>query len=838
MNLILKLTDSAAQNIALTGGKGANLSRLIAMDGVDVPGGFVVTTDAFRALCGDLLEDHVRALQAADSPAELARVSAGIRQAIGAGTLPDALLQTVEAELAGYPDGTLFAVRSSATAEDLPDASFAGQQDSYLNVRAADVPGAVRNCFASLYNDRAVAYRVKNGYRHADVAIAVVVQRMVLAEVSGVLFTADPMTSDRLTCVVEAVKGLGEALVSGRETPFIWRLKNGRIGSDGQGNPPLTAAQLQALAAIGKRIEAAFGAPQDIEWCCVNGRFSIVQSRAITTLYPIPESKDELKRAFVSAGHIQMMTDVMLPLGMSFMKLIAMFKMVEVGGRLYIDITHDLKTAYGKRMLDTKLSASDPLMRQAMETLLSRTEYLRSIPKGPGSFSTFNNWLPILREGIRIYRRNDPADIDRYIDRMNVQMLKLERRLASLSGMAVIEAILDDQKQLSEIIYDSAGFGMVLAAQLVIRQIDTMGKALTGEAQLSNRLSKSVAHNPTSEMGIALSEVADLAREYPAAAAYIEAAGETFCMADLRGVTGGDAVADAFEAFLRQYGMRATGEIDISKTRFRENPAELVGTLRTNIRTLPKGHGRAAFEAGQKEMQALTEELVALARRKLGARKAKKLRRAISFFRNYVGTREYPKYFWVCRYDLYKKAIVQEAERLTRQGVLQAPGDIFYLYLEEVKEALQTGRVNYTDIDSRKKAYAHFKNLTPPRVICSDGEVPEMAYKKQLPAGALPGLGVSAGVVEGRARVIRSIEDAVMEKGDILVTTFTDPSWTPVFVSISGLVTEVGGMMTHGAVITREYGLPAVVGVVNATQLIRDGDRIRIDGSAGYVQIL
>lgn len=838
MNMLLNLAQSAAGDISLTGGKGANLSRLGAVDGIQVPGGFVVTTDAFRALCAGVVASCGKALQTASSPAELVRAGAEIRQAIRNTPIPAEFLQAIEAALAAYPPDILFAVRSSATAEDLPDASFAGQQDSYLNVRAADVPRAVMDCFASLYNDRAVAYRMKNGYPHEDVAIAVVVQQMVPAEVSGVLFTADPMTSDRLTCVIEAVEGLGEELVSGRKTPFTWRLRNGKITADSSATAPLTDSQLRELAAIGKRIEAAFGAPQDIEWCWADGRFFIVQSRSITTLYPVPESRDGLKRVFVSAGHMQMMTDIMLPLGMSFMKLIALFRMVEVGGRLYIDVTHDMRTAYGKKMIRTKLAATDPLTNQAIEEVLSRQDYIRSIPKGPGSFSSFSGWLPLVREGIRLYRRNDPADIDRYIDRMQRRVAQLKERLEPLSGMAAIDAILEDQKQLSEIIYDASGFGMVLATQLVIRKIDAMGKALTGEENLSNRLSKSVAHNPTSEMGLALSEVADLARAHPAVVRYLEAAGESFRMEALRQVAGGGAVADAFEDFLRQYGMRATGEIDISKTRFRENPAELVGTILTNIRTLPKGHGKASFEQGRLEMETLTEELTALAKQKLGIRQAKKLRRYISFFRNYVGTREYPKYFWICRYDLYKKAIIREAKRLTEQGVLRAPDDIFYLYLEELREAVQTGRVNDADIARRKKDYSHFANLTPPRVMFSDGEVPEMVYQRSIPAGALPGLGVSSGIIEGRARVIRSIENAVMEKGDILVTSFTDPSWTPVFVSIAGLVTEVGGMMTHGAVITREYGLAAVVGVVGATRRIRDGDRIRVNGDAGYVEIL
>lgn len=836
MKTLVMLSDPAAQDPALTGGKGANLSRLTRLEGVRVPGGFVVTTHAFRQVCSGEIPARLQELDQDLPERERNLTAEGIRRAIERSPLPAPLLQELEEALCQYPQGALFAVRSSATVEDLPDASFAGQQDSYLNVTTKDVPAAIRRCFASLYNDRAVAYRVKNGFRHEDVAIAVVVQEMVPSQVSGVLFTADPITSDRFTCVVEAVEGLGEELVSGRRTPFTWKIREGVVKTEGAATPPLTEPRLRELVSIGKRIEGAFGAPQDIEWCFLNGRFSIVQARAVTTLFPTPASKDGIKRFFVSAGHMQMMTDVMLPLGMSFMKLIALFQMIECGGRLFIDVTHDMKTIYGKKMIRTKLAAMDPLTCAATEEVMKRKDYIRSIPKGSGSFSSFSNWMPMVREGIRLYRSNDPADIDVYVKRMEASVAALERTLAPLEGEAALQAIIDDQKQLSDIIYDATGFGMVLATQFIIRKIDGIGKKLTGEENLSNRLSKSVEHNPTSEMGLALSEVANLAREDPAVVAYLEQAGNGFRMEELRRLN--NTVAAAFAKFLRRYGMRATGEIDISKTRFRENPAELISTILTNIRTLPKGHGKASFEAGRREMESLTEELVALAGQKLGRKTAHKLRRYISIFRNYVGTREYPKYFWICRYDVYKRAVQREAERLAAKGVLREAGDVYYLYLEEIMDAIRSGAVDYMLIERRKSDYRRYAALTPPRLIFSDGEVPEMEYRKELPPGALAGLGVSVGVVEGRARVVRSIEDAAMEKGDILVTSFTDPSWTPVFVSIAGLVTEIGGMMTHGAVITREYGLPAVVGVVGATRKIRDGDRIRLNGDKGYVEIL
>jgi pyruvate,water dikinase len=211
----------------------------------------------------------------------------------------------------------------------------------------------------------------------------------------------------------------------------------------------------------------------------------------------------------------------------------------------------------------------------------------------------------------------------------------------------------------------------------------------------------------------------------------------------------------------------------------------------------------------------------------------------IDLIRNFIGYREYPKYDIVSRYFIYKQALLKEAERLVQANVLHEKEDIYFLAFEELQEAIRTNKLDYQVIDKRKDEYRSYEKLTPPRVITSDGEIITGQYKREnIPAEAIVGLAVSSGVIEGRARVILNMEDADIEDGDILVTSFTDPSWTPLFVSIKGLVTEVGGLMTHGAVIAREYGLPAVVGAENATRLIKDGQRIRVHGTEGYVEIL
>jgi pyruvate,water dikinase len=262
--------------------------------------------------------------------------------------------------------------------------------------------------------------------------------------------------------------------------------------------------------------------------------------------------------------------------------------------------------------------------------------------------------------------------------------------------------------------------------------------------------------------------------------------------------------------------------------------------LLNNIKNFEPGESKRKFQWGQQE--ALEKEQQLLERLKQlpgGEQKAAETKEIISLMRNFIGYREYPKYGIINRYFIYKQALMKEARKLEEANIIREKEDIYYLTFEEFREVAGTNQVDYQIINKRKEEYRLYEKLTPPRVITSDGEIVTGRYKREnIPAAAIIGLPVSSGMIEGRARVILNMENAELEDGDILVTTFTDPSWTPLFVSIKGLVTEVGGLMTHGAVIAREYGLPAVVGVENATKLIEDGQRIRVNGTEGYVEIL
>ena len=303
---------------------------------------------------------------------------------------------------------------------------------------------------------------------------------------------------------------------------------------------------------------------------------------------------------------------------------------------------------------------------------------------------------------------------------------------------------------------------------------------------------------------------------------------------------GGNETRNAIENFLDKYGMRCVGEIDITKTRWSEKPITLVPMILTNIKNHEPNAGTRRFEKGRQEAVAKEQAILSQLRQLPdGEQKAEETKQMIALVRNFAGYREYPKYGIISRYFIYKKALLEEAEKLVQANIIHEKEDIYFLTFDELQEVVRTKHLDYDLITKRKHEFKSFEKLTPPLVITSDGEIITGKFKREnLPVGAIIGLAVSSGVIEGRARVILKMEDANLEDGDILVTAFTDPSWTPLFVSIKGLVTEVGGLMTHGAVIAREYGLPAVVGIENATKLINDGQRIRLNGTDGYVEIL
>ena len=859
---VLGFQELDQTQVAVVGGKGAHLGELSRIEGLRVPAGFCVTTDAFQRIMAEApsIDDRLDRLShlKPDDREAIRALSAEIRRTLEGIAIPDDLAAAITRPLARLGEQAAYAVRSSATAEDLPTASFAGQQDTYLNVVGpAAILQHVSRCWASLFTERAVTYRLRNGLDHRKVHMAVVVQRMVFPQAAGILFTADPITGNRKVASVEASFGLGEALVSGLVNADVYKVRDGEVVAkavatkqlaihaspaggtqeqaiepERQEQPALTDAQVVRLAQLGRRIEAHFGCPQDIEWCLVDDGFQFVQSRPITTLFPIPAAGDRENHVYVSVGHQQMMTDAMKPLGISLWQLTAGRPMYEAGGRLFVDVTRGLASPASRAGLLKVLGKSDPLIRDALQTILERGDFIRSLPdEGPGGATAGGAPAPI---------ETDPAIVAELIGRSQASIAALKRDIPTKSGSALLDFILADIQELRRILFDPQSHQVIMAAMEATWWLNEQLQAWLGEKNAADTLTQSVPHNVTSEMGLALLDVADVIRPHPGVVAFLQHVEDEGFLDEMAKLAGGREARDAIRAYLDKYGMRCVGEIDITRPRWSERPTTLVPLILGNIKNFEPGAGKRRFEQGRQEAwkkeQELLERLRALPD---GERKAEEAKRMIDRVRTFIGYREYPKYGMVSRYFVYKQALLEEAERLVQAHVVRDKEDIFYLTFQELHDVVRTNQVDDQLIRQRKDAFRSYQALTPPRVLTSDGEVIAGAYRRDdLPAGALVGLPVSAGTIEGRARVILDMAEADLEAGDILVTAYTDPSWTPLFVAIKGLVTEVGGLMTHGAVIAREYGLPAVVGVEHATRLIRDGQRIRVHGTDGYVEIL
>jgi rifampicin phosphotransferase len=869
-SFVLCFQDIDKTKLTIVGGKGANLGELLKIEGICIPDGFCISTEAFKRIIGETLSinellDQLSALKVEDRE-QIGELCSEIRRVIEGITIPQDIHDEITRILSRSDEENAYAVRSSATAEDLPTTSFAGQQDTYLNIIGKEaILKHISKCWASLFTERAVIYRLQNGFDHRKVHLSVVVQKMVFPQVAGILFTADPVTAHRKVLSIDASFGLGEAMVSGLVNADSYKVCNGKIidkkistkklaiyalkdggtkeqeiESERQNRQALTDEQILQLEHIGRKIEAHFDCPQDIEWCLVEDTFYIVQSRPITTLYPIPKANDEENHVYISVGHQQMMTDAMKPLGLSFFLLTTRALMRTAGGRLFVDVTPMLASPVGRDTLVNVLGKSDLLIKDALTTIIERGDFIKSLPDAkkesdpgksnqgvsPGNYQTLNDY--------------DPTIVANLIGSSQISIEALKQNIQTKSGADLFDFILEDIQQLKETNSDSQSFGVIMTGMNAAYWINEKMNEWLGEKNAADILSQSAPNNITSEMGLALLDVADVIRLYPAVIEYLQQIKDDSFLDELIHFEGGREIHEAIDAYLNKYGMRCAGEIDITRTRWSEKPATLVPMILSNIKNFEPNASHRKFEQGRQEALKKEQELLDQLRQLPNAeQKVKETKRMIDLLRNLSGYREYPKYGIVSRYFVYKQALLKEAEQLVQANIIHDKEDIYYLSFEEIREVVRTNKLDDQIISKRKDEYKHYEKLTPPRVITSDGEIIAGQYKRDnLPTAAIAGLPVSAGVIEGRARVILTLEDADLEAGDILVTSFTDPSWTPLFVSIKGLVTEVGGLMTHGAVIAREYGLPAVVGVENSTKLIKDGQRIRVNGTEGYVEIL
>jgi pyruvate,water dikinase len=899
-SLLLPLTAADA-TLAAVGGKGANLARL-ARAGFPVPDGFIMPTSAYRDFVAANQLNRVIAAAlsglVADDPTALESAAASIRAAFAAGAMAPALRAALAAAYRSLGEPPV-AVRSSATAEDLPDMSFAGQQDTYLNVVGVDaLCAAVIQCWGSLWTARAIGYRAHNQVAQDQVALAVVVQRMVQAEASGVLFTANPLTGQRSETVIDATLGLGEALVSGQVEPdhyvvdpaanVILRKSLGAkatviVGREGGGTTVQRsdAGARQAipdpvileLAALGQHVAAHFDAPQDIEWTWAQGQLALVQARPITSLFPLPEEiPAEPLQAMMAFSAVQGIFEPITPLGQDALKLAAAGASRAFGyrrrleqqtifysaaERLFVNFTPVLRSAVGRKVLPRMIDAIDPGVAAAFAAVVNDP---RMAPAHRGiRLAALRRLLgfalPIAWRIRRAWR--DPAQA-----RLQLNLaLDAEIAGATLHSAGVgamwedftrrLETI-DRVRQLAGSLVPTRALPVVIAGMIpffgILQRFAPQAAKASGHAtvaQLPLEIARSLPYNVTTEMDLALWAAAQAIRANADAATDFATTPAPTLAAGYLAATLPPVVQEAVANFMQRYGMRGLGEIDLGRPRWREEPTHIFQVLQSYLAISdPAQAPDVVFARGAARAAKAVDELAhAVGRTRGGFIKARLVRWAASRYRALAGTREAPKFFAIRMMGIVRQGLLASGAEFAAAGLLEQADDLFFLRWRELQTIARQRTITPAHralIAERRARYtAELRRRQQPRVLLSDGTAFYAGVRNA--AGdddAIVGDPVSPGFVEGVVRVVFNPIGTHLAPGEILVCPGTDPAWTPLFLAAGGLVMEVGGMMTHGSVVAREYGIPAVVGVHQATTRLRDGQRVRVDGASGVITVL
>jgi pyruvate,water dikinase len=859
--LMLPLASRQA-TVPLAGGKGAALARL-ATAGLPVPNGFLITTAAYRrfteANAIQLAIDAALAAVDLDDQATLASAAAAIQARFDGGSLLDALRAAMLTAYASLGDMPAVAVRSSATAEDLPGHSFAGQQETLLNVRGAEaLLAAVRSCWASLWSARAIAYRERLGVGHADVAMAVVVQVMVAADVSGVLFTANPATGERSELLLNASYGLGEAIVSGAVTPdsFTIERQSRRVRRSEPGTKELMVAptagqgvvsrpvptelrdratlaepQLRELAALGLGVEQLFGGqPQDIEWALEGGRFWLLQSRPITSLPPeVHWEPPTPGSTWLRRQVVEHMPDPLSPLFADLYlheglerSLDAMQRAMGVPRRLREELMDRPYFAtvngYAYMRGDLKLRWwTIPLALAAMAAGVTR------LLQGAGITYWRDEELPAYKAAVAHWGALDPRAAS------DAQLLAGIRALAyadarywyactlAVGTAKVVDSLLDQ-------FLGIAARGQGLSAGLFLRGFPSPTLAAQEELEaLAARVSAS-------------EQLRALVNRTPAAQ----------LLAALEGGAEGEAVLTRLEAYLAHHGHQIY-TLDFAEPTQADEPLPVLVGLRGLVQR-PGQHVRqrqAALAAERAALEARTAE-------GLGPLRQRLFRRLVAMAQHFGPYREEALFYLGAGWPTLRQLARELGRRLVAAGTIAAANDVFFLRAAELEVTLAARAAGEQRdlaalVAGRRVLREQQRRLRPPVAVPPsfrmalgpiDLSSRETQRRNSATSDTLAGFAVSPGRVTAPASVIRSpAEFGTMEPGTILVCPTTTPAWTPLFAQARGLVTDIGGVLAHGSIVAREYGIPAVMGTGSATERIVSGQLVTVDGDAGTVTL-
>jgi len=888
-NLVLPFTAIDRHSLPIAGGKAANLGELTHA-GLPVPPGFCITTEAYTLVAlGAGLEPLLAELTStrADDTTRLAELASSAQQKLLAAPVPATLSEAITQayQTLGEGDPLPVAVRSSATAEDLPFASFAGQQDTYLNIVGVEaVLNAVHRCWASLWTPRAVSYRASNGIDHRSVRLAIAVQQMVDVAVAGVLFTANPLTGHRRQMVIDASPGLGEAIVSGAVNPdnFVVNTTTGeilerRIGekrltiqalpgggtqrvefADRSNEACLTETQIHDLVALGKRVEAHYGTPQDTEWALdTSGHCWLTQARPITTLYPLPTDApqtDDLLRVYFSFNVVQGVYRPFTPMGLQNFQLMSSAMATFIGfppenfltgvsllklpaERMYFDVTPVLRNEVGRNLAEKVLGALEA-RTVAIFRQLAEDPRLTLLPTRKLRLFSKIFWIIVRARAPFNFLQAliSPAAARRRLQRLPEHLYTVTRvptDMSALDRLTKIETIFQRH------------VGRLLPSLLPIVLGGLVSNILAGKllGDLATRderqtILRSLPFNPTTEMDLTLWRLAQQVRTDPTTMQVLLDTPPKNLTQDYHDGILPPTLQQGLADFLQTYGHRGIAEIDLGLPRWREDPTHILGVLANYLQlTNPELAPDVQFQHGAEAAEAMIVELTRRATRKGWLRG-----KLVGFFlrraRALLGLREMPKFCIVLLFAQMRTILWPIGKELTEAHRLENAADIFFITLSEAREAL-TGTDLRPLVRERHANYdQELKRKHIPRILLSDGTEPVAEVQTVGSVDRmLKGTPASAGTIVARARVVLDPTGAHLEPGEILVAPSTDPGWTPLFLTASGLVMEMGGSMSHGAVVAREYGIPAVVGVPNATERITTGQQISVDGSTGTVSL-
>jgi rifampicin phosphotransferase len=880
MTLLVDLSDIDSSMINAVGGKALNLG-IMSSGELPVPGGFCVTTEAYRLVVHGRLDDLMDKLAGAADPGVVAEAAAEARRRVLAVEPPTELRTAITDRYNALGDDQPVAVRSSATAEDLAYASFAGQQDTYLNVVGSEaLLDAVRRCWASLWTDRAVSYRNANGIDHRSVALAVVVQRMIDAAAAGVMFTANPITGSRNETVIDASPGLGEAVVSGAVNPdhFVVnsldrRIVSRRLGdkrvmitstpgggterhelADQSSEASLDDDQVLRLVDLGQQVQRLYGAPQDTEWALDSaGALWLTQARPITTLYPLAPTHRPGLRVLMCITLAQGLTRPITPMGIAAIRLIGTAVATAIkmppaeplagppamhapGQRIYLDLTSVVRNRIGRRVVIAAFGVMEARASAVLKSLAERPGF--SIIESPGHTMLRHIAGALIRNNVPVRVVIGLASPQWAYRRIAATERTLRRALTIPANATASQRLDFVEQRLGElfllmprtIAYAVGGGLMLVASRRLLRDV-----AKPGELQ---EVLRGLPHNITTEMDLKLWELTREIRDDDASRAVFTDLAVPDLLQRYRERALPPTAQRGLQGFLRRYGHRAVAEIDLGMPRWSDDPSHLLGVISNYLRLDPEDLDPVSqFRAGQAKAESMITSLTTRVaeRSRLRARLA---RWTLGRVRQLMGLRESPKFLLIMALATMRAQLKEVGRELTVKKVIDQVDDVFFLDLGDARRAL-AGEDARALVAERREAYEQeLKRRHIPRLLLSDGTEPEAVAAEAAHAdGALTGSPASTGTVTGRARVVLDPVGAHLEPGEILVAPSTDPGWTPLFLTAGGLVMEMGGTGSHGAVVAREYGIPAVVGVPDATHKIETGQLITVDGAAGLVSL-